>query len=409
MFYNQSEWWRAANGYCLKCGGDTCHVAPRASAATRPSRRHRAGAARARRRGRAASARGARCDPAGRAVPRRRRAHLTLEPDELLAARRACRARRGRWRAATTRRACATRWTSRSPASPSRSRSKDGRVAGAARRRHRHQLASAAARWHRRARRRGVRTSARRARRQAGAQSRSCSRRPRTVRYRRRMLPALRSRQRSSTTCWAELGPALSAGESTDGAHRSSREQFSDQTFLWEIDAPDVAAAAEPGHFVMLRLARRRRAHPAHGRRLRPRARQRSRSSCRRSARRRARCATTIAEGDEFADFVGPLGLPQHIERRRPCRARRRRARRRAGLPATARVQAGRQPHHLHRRLSQPGPRVLARQARRMRRRTDRLHRRRQRRARRLRDRRARRTCSSASTPISSSRSARCR
>ena len=28
IFYNQSEWWRAANGYCLKRGGDTCHVAP---------------------------------------------------------------------------------------------------------------------------------------------------------------------------------------------------------------------------------------------------------------------------------------------------------------------------------------------------------------------------------------------
>ena len=28
IFYNQSEWWRAANHYCLKRGGDTCHVAP---------------------------------------------------------------------------------------------------------------------------------------------------------------------------------------------------------------------------------------------------------------------------------------------------------------------------------------------------------------------------------------------
>jgi 4-hydroxybenzoyl-CoA reductase subunit beta len=28
VFYNQSEWWRAASGYCLKHGGDTCHVAP---------------------------------------------------------------------------------------------------------------------------------------------------------------------------------------------------------------------------------------------------------------------------------------------------------------------------------------------------------------------------------------------
>ncbi len=28
VFYNQSDWWRAANAYCLKKGGTTCHVAP---------------------------------------------------------------------------------------------------------------------------------------------------------------------------------------------------------------------------------------------------------------------------------------------------------------------------------------------------------------------------------------------
>jgi len=28
LFYNQSEWWRKANDYCLKKNGDTCHVAP---------------------------------------------------------------------------------------------------------------------------------------------------------------------------------------------------------------------------------------------------------------------------------------------------------------------------------------------------------------------------------------------
>ncbi|HEY4646083.1 MAG TPA: 4-hydroxybenzoyl-CoA reductase subunit beta [Steroidobacteraceae bacterium] len=28
IYYNQSEWWRHANGYCLKYGGDICHVAP---------------------------------------------------------------------------------------------------------------------------------------------------------------------------------------------------------------------------------------------------------------------------------------------------------------------------------------------------------------------------------------------
>lgn len=28
VYYNQSEWWRAANGYCLKRDGGVCHVAP---------------------------------------------------------------------------------------------------------------------------------------------------------------------------------------------------------------------------------------------------------------------------------------------------------------------------------------------------------------------------------------------
>ena len=28
IYYNQSEWWRHANGFCLKHGGEVCHVAP---------------------------------------------------------------------------------------------------------------------------------------------------------------------------------------------------------------------------------------------------------------------------------------------------------------------------------------------------------------------------------------------
>jgi 4-hydroxybenzoyl-CoA reductase subunit beta len=31
LYYNQSEHWRRSNGYCLKRGGDICHVAPRGS------------------------------------------------------------------------------------------------------------------------------------------------------------------------------------------------------------------------------------------------------------------------------------------------------------------------------------------------------------------------------------------
>lgn len=29
IYYNQSAWWRRANGHCLKSGGDTCRVAPK--------------------------------------------------------------------------------------------------------------------------------------------------------------------------------------------------------------------------------------------------------------------------------------------------------------------------------------------------------------------------------------------
>jgi 4-hydroxybenzoyl-CoA reductase subunit beta len=29
LFYNQSEWWRAANNHCLKTSGEICHVAPK--------------------------------------------------------------------------------------------------------------------------------------------------------------------------------------------------------------------------------------------------------------------------------------------------------------------------------------------------------------------------------------------
>ena len=31
VFYNQSEWWRQSNNYCLKYRGDICHVAPQGS------------------------------------------------------------------------------------------------------------------------------------------------------------------------------------------------------------------------------------------------------------------------------------------------------------------------------------------------------------------------------------------
>jgi 4-hydroxybenzoyl-CoA reductase subunit beta len=45
VFYNQSEWWRRANGYCLKRGGEICHVAPHVKRCRAAYRKARARAA----------------------------------------------------------------------------------------------------------------------------------------------------------------------------------------------------------------------------------------------------------------------------------------------------------------------------------------------------------------------------
>ena len=90
------------------------------------------------------------------------------------------------------------------------------------------------------------------------------------------------------------------------------REQFSENAFLWEIDAPDVAQVAEPGHFIMLRL------HEG-GERIPLTVADFDRQRGTVTVVVQALGKTTLemrndyAEGDAFDDFVGPLGLPQHI------------------------------------------------------------------------------------------------
>jgi glutamate synthase (NADPH) small chain len=92
------------------------------------------------------------------------------------------------------------------------------------------------------------------------------------------------------------------------------REQFSEQTFLWEVDAPDVAQAAQPGHFVMLRL-------DEEGERIPLTVADFDRERGTVSIVVQALGKTTrqmrdeYAQDDEFADFAGPLGLPQHIDK----------------------------------------------------------------------------------------------
>ncbi|OFX20206.1 MAG: glutamate synthase (NADPH), homotetrameric [Anaeromyxobacter sp. RBG_16_69_14] len=92
------------------------------------------------------------------------------------------------------------------------------------------------------------------------------------------------------------------------------REAFSDTTFLWEVLAPDVARAAQPGHFVMLRLHEGAERIP-----LTVADFDREKGTItiviQALGKTTHEMMTKYAKGDLFADFVGPLGLPQHVEK----------------------------------------------------------------------------------------------
>lgn len=91
-------------------------------------------------------------------------------------------------------------------------------------------------------------------------------------------------------------------------------EVFSDSAFQWDVLAPDVAQAAQPGHFVMLRLY-------DDGERIPLTVADYDRERGTVTVVVQALGKTTremrdgFKEGDEFEDFVGPLGLPQHIDK----------------------------------------------------------------------------------------------
>ena len=84
-------------------------------------------------------------------------------------------------------------------------------------------------------------------------------------------------------------------------------------TFLWEVDAPDVAAAAQPGQFVMVRLHDGAERIP-----LTVADYDRERGTVTIVVQALGRSTIEMRdryrEGDTFADFVGPLGAPAEIE-----------------------------------------------------------------------------------------------
>ncbi|MDR3437773.1 NADPH-dependent glutamate synthase [Telmatospirillum sp.] len=92
------------------------------------------------------------------------------------------------------------------------------------------------------------------------------------------------------------------------------RELFSETSFLWEILAPDVAQSAQPGHFVMIRLYEGGERIP-----LTVADYDRDRGTVtivvQALGKTTREMRDNYKEGDSFDDFVGPLGLPQHIEK----------------------------------------------------------------------------------------------
>jgi len=90
------------------------------------------------------------------------------------------------------------------------------------------------------------------------------------------------------------------------------REAFSDTTFLWEVEAPDVAASAQPGHFVMVRLHEGSERIPLTVADF-DRARGTITMVVQALGKTSREMMTAYREGDTFEDFVGPLGQPQHV------------------------------------------------------------------------------------------------
>ena len=93
------------------------------------------------------------------------------------------------------------------------------------------------------------------------------------------------------------------------------RELLNETTFLWHVAAPDVARAARPGHFVMVRI-------DATGERI-PltvadyNVERGTVTVVIQAVGKTTRQMMELEAGDGVLDFVGPLGMPSRIERRR--------------------------------------------------------------------------------------------
>lgn len=90
------------------------------------------------------------------------------------------------------------------------------------------------------------------------------------------------------------------------------REQFSPVTFLWEIEAPDIARAARPGHFVIVKHGERGERVP-----LTIADFDKSRGTITivvQAVGKSTRMFMTLPQGSNIDVVVGPLGRPREFE-----------------------------------------------------------------------------------------------
>ncbi len=92
------------------------------------------------------------------------------------------------------------------------------------------------------------------------------------------------------------------------------REELTSTTFLWDVEAPDVAASAHAGQFVMVRLHEGSERVPLTIADFDPIAGTVT-VVVQALGRSTVEMRDRYAQGDAIADFVGPLGVPPPIER----------------------------------------------------------------------------------------------
>jgi NAD(P)H-flavin reductase len=109
-------------------------------------------------------------------------------------------------------------------------------------------------------------------------------------------------------------GPRAYEAAMSTGYRIVRKEVYSPVTYMWEVEAPDVALAAQPGHFLMVRTSEEGERIP-----LTVADFDRRRGTVTvviQAVGKSTREMMQLDQGDSVLDFIGPLGEASHIEKR---------------------------------------------------------------------------------------------